>query len=431
MSESRFRISLVERVGQRFFYGWVIVAVAMLAIFASGPAQSHMIGVFKLYIITDLQISNSEFAWAYGSATLVAAFCLPMMGRFLDRVGARRMLTVVTILLSVTCLLFSIIGGFIWLALGFAALRFLGQGSLMLGASNMVSQWFHRRRGFALGLLAIGFAISISFHTRAAQWLIELVGWREAWLWVGGITLLTLLPPIVLFVISKPEDVGLSPDGVAPGLAATAVEESMKGPAVDLTLAQALRTPAFYIIAASLFSLSMLVTALHFEQVSIFAAQGLTPEVATTISSVTAVTMILLMPTLGRMLDRFRTEYMFAGGLLVLALTLLSASQITDIWSAAVFAFAFGAANAVSMTYYTFMWPRYFGRRHLGSIQGTGQMIGVVGASIGPLPLALAQDYFGSYNGMLVGLAIIPISCAVVAALFLRQPNISTNANEV
>ena len=190
----------------------------------------------------------------------------------------------------------------------------------------------------------------------------------------------------------------------------------------DFTLSEALRTPAFYIVAAGLFTLSMLVTTLHFFQVSIFSDQGLDTEVATVAFAVSAVTMIAMMPTLGRMLDRFPTERMFAGGLLILATTLVIAAQVSGITSALLYALAFGVANAVSMTYYTFMWPRYFGRSYLGSIQGTGQMIGVVGASVGPLPLGFAKDYLGNYDAMLLGLAVIPLTWAVVAALFLRQP---------
>jgi len=405
------------------FYGWVIVWVAMLGIFASGPAQSHTFSVFIGPIAAELGLSQTAMASAYGLATLVAAFCLPLMGRFLDRVGARRMLAVVALVFGAGCAAFGFAGGMIWLALGFAALRFLGQGSLMLGSSNMVSQWFSQRRGFALGLMALGFAISMAVHPMVAKWLIDLVGWREAWIWLGISTWVLLLPPVLLFVVSKPEDVGLRPDGVSTpadiGKPQGATEE---GDENDFTLSEALRTPTFYIVAAGLFTLSMLVTTLHFFQVSIFSDQGLDTEVATVAFAVSAVTMIAMMPTLGRMLDRFPTERMFAGGLLVLATTLVIAAQVSGITSAVLYALAFGVANAVSMTYYTFMWPRYFGRTHLGSIQGTGQMIGVVGASLGPLPLGFAKDYFGNYDAMLVGLAVIPLIGAIVAALFLRQP---------
>ena len=173
MSEIPFRASLVRRVGQRMFYGWVIVWVAMLGIFASGPAQSHTFSVFIGPIAAELGLSQTAMASAYGLATLVAAFCLPLMGRFLDRAGARRMLAVVALVFGTSCAAFGLVGGMIWLALGFAALRFLGQGSLMLGCSNMVSQWFSQRRGFALGVMALGFAISMAVHPMVAKWLID------------------------------------------------------------------------------------------------------------------------------------------------------------------------------------------------------------------------------------------------------------------
>ena len=210
-----FTHALVERIGRRFFYGWVIVGVGMLCIFASGPAQSHTFSVFIGPIALDLGLSQTEMASAYGLATLVAALCLPAMGWFLDRVGAKRMLAVVALLFGTACAAFGLVGGILWLSIGFAALRFLGQGSLMMGSSNMVSQWFNRKRGSALGFMALGFGISMAVHPEISQWLIEQVGWREAWLWIGVTTWVLVLPPILILVISKPEDVSLRPDGIA------------------------------------------------------------------------------------------------------------------------------------------------------------------------------------------------------------------------
>jgi nitrate/nitrite transporter NarK len=72
------------------------------------------------------------------------------------------------------------------------------------------------------------------------------------------------------------------------------------------------------------------------------------------------------------------------------------------------------------MTLFGYIWPRYFGRLHLGSIQGMGQMIGVVGASLGPLPVGLAFDLLGSPTLTLRLLAVFPIAAAIIAVLFLR-----------
>ncbi|MEC8775148.1 MAG: MFS transporter [Pseudomonadota bacterium] len=413
--------SLIERLGRRVVYGWVIVCVGMLGIFSSGPAQSHTFSVFIGPIALDLGLTQTEMASAYGLATMMAALCLPAMGWFLDRAGAKRMLAVVALLFGSACAAFGLVGGLFLLAIGFAALRFLGQGSLMMGSSNMVSQWFNRKRGTALGLMTLGFGISMAVHPELSQWLIEWVGWREAWFWIGVTTWILVLPPIVILAISKPEDVGLHPDGVNRSSTDEDGAESV-GPQMDFTLSEALRAPAFYIVAASLFTLSMLVTSLHFYQVSIFADQGLGPNIATKCFAVSSVTMIVMMPVVGRMLDQAPTERMVAAGLIVLTASLLLASVISGLWTAVLFAVVFGLLNAVSMNYVSYMWPRYFGRAHLGRIQGVGQTITVIGASLGPLPLAISKDYFGSYDPMLVGVGAMPLFFAVIAFLFLRDP---------
>ena len=67
-------------------------------------------------------------------------------------------------------------------------LRFLGQGSMMLGSANLVAHWFSARRGFAMSLMALGFSASMAVHPQLGRWLIELVGWRGAWVGLGLIT---------------------------------------------------------------------------------------------------------------------------------------------------------------------------------------------------------------------------------------------------
>jgi cyanate permease len=89
----------------------------------------------------------------------------------------------------------------------------------------------------------------------------------------------------------------------------------------------------------------------------------------------------------------------------------------------------FGINNAVIHTHMTFLWPRFFGRRHLGSIQGAAQTIAVIGASLGPLPFGAAFDLFGSYVGALWLFAFQPVLCAV-AILLMRPPRLDAQAGE-
>jgi MFS family permease len=413
------------RINQRFFYGWAMLAVAGLAMFASGPGQSHTFSVFIGPIGDSLGISTTAVSSTYGFATLLAAFGLPNLGRLVDRLGVRRVLLMVASLFGLAQIGFGAIGGLVALTVGFAALRFLGQGSLMLCSANLVAQWFSRRRGFALSLMGLGLATSLAVHPPFAQWLIETVGWRQAWLWLGLLTWLLLLPPLLLLAQDKPEDLGLAPDGEPP---ASVEGDRIQAADVGLSAGQAFRTGAFWIIALSLATFSMLVTGLFFHQVSIFASLGLSAQLAASIFPISAVSMVLAMPLVGRMLDRLPTRPMFACGMLTMSVVMVALTFVQDLPSAVVYAVLFGINNAVINGHMNFLWPRFFGRRHLGSIQGAAQTIIVVGASLGPLPFGAAFDLFGSYVGALWLFALQPVLCAA-AILLMRPPRLDAEAN--
>jgi MFS family permease len=197
-----------------------------------------------------------------------------------------------------------------------------------------------------------------------------------------------------------------------------------------LSLREALGTSTFYILAAGWFAIAMLVTTLHFYQVSILKSQGLSTEVAARVFPVSALTMVVTMPFVGRAFDRFRTRFVFAGGLLVTSSALVGVTLVDDVVTAVLYAMLFGLNNACCLTMFGYLWPRYFGRRHLGSILGTSQMVGVVGASLGPLPVGLALDLVGSPTNTLRLLALFPLACAV-AAMFLRTPPTVTTSEHL
>ena len=404
-----------------------MLVIASLVMFASGPGQSHTFSVFLLPISEDLGISRTSVSSAYAFATLVAAFGLPHVGRMIDRHGVRKVLTVVGAALGTAGVAFGAVSGFVLLTLGFGALRFFGQGSLMLCAGNLVSQWFDRRRGLALSLTMLGFSVSVAVHPPLAQWLSEALGWRMAWVVLGVVTWAMLLPPVLLLVFDRPEALGLRPDGKAaetvggasprPG---TAPGDSVAG----LSLAEARRTGAFWIILVSNSSFAALVTALFFHQVSVFEAQGLDATLAASVFSICAVVMVVTTPLVGMLLDRLPTKPLYASAMLSVSVALVAMSLVRDLPSAIVFSVLFGVANAAMHAHFTFVWPRFFGRRHLGSIQGVAQMGGVIGASIGPIPLGLGYDYLGGYGETLVALAAIPVMCAVAVA-FMRAPRLT------
>ena len=262
----------------------------------------------------------------------------------------------------------------------------------------------------------------MALHPPFAQWLIDQVGWRDAWLWLGIATWAFYLPLVFFLVQNKPEDIGLLPDGDAAD--DTAIGEGKRRAAqIGLTSGEALRTTAFWITAISLASFSMLVTALFFYQVSIFQTQGLSEQIAARVFPISAITMVCCMPVFGRMLDRFPTKPLFVAGVLLMSASMIALTAVHDLATAIVYAIIFGMNNAAVHALIGYVWPHYFGRKHLGSIQGTAATIMVVGASIGPLPFGVAYDATGSYQTALLILALLPVICAL-AVLFMRPPDL-------
>ena len=417
------RKNIVVKVNGKFFYGWIILMAAGAGIFASGPGQSHTFSVFIGPISRDLGVGATAISSAYGLATLIAALGLPFVGRLVDRYGARKIMLTVVIFLGLGCIAFGFAPGIIWLALGFGALRFFGQGSLMLTSVNVVSHWFSRKRGFAMGMMLLGFAISMAIHPPLSQWLIEQVGWRQAWIWLGVSTWVLMVPIVFFLLQDAPESIGLLPDGEKNIEHDDKQTVNKHGADFGFTLKEALATSTFYIVAAALCTMSMLVTALHFFQVSIFEHQGLTPSIAAWMFPLSAIIAVLTQPIVGRCLDKFPTPRVITMSLATLCAALLSMSMVSDLLTAILYAVIFGINNAFNMTLFGYLWPRYFGRRHIGSVQGTGQMIGVIGASIGPIPLGMAFDLTDDYKLTLIGLAILPALVGILTQ-FLKEPKL-------
>ncbi len=412
------RDKILNYVSPNYFYGWIIVAVANLGIFSSGPGQSHTFSVFVGPIGKDLDLSSTSIASAYGLATLIAAFMLPYMGKLIDKYGARKTLIIVSLILGFSCVFFGAASNFLMLTVGFGFLRFFGQGSLMLGCANLVSQWFDKKRGFAMSLMALGFGISMAIHPPLSQFLIDEYGWKFAWVFLGVSTWIIMVPTLYILAWNTPESVGLLPDGDKRAESINDKNEPIEG--LDLT--QALKEKSFYILSAMWFGMAMLVTTLHFYQVTILTSQGISTDFAANLFTVSAIAMVLFMPVVGKLFDNIPTNFVLTIGLIINCISLLSITYANNEYYAFFYAIFFGINNAISMTMFGYIWPRYFGRKHLGSIQGTGQMIGVIGASLGPLPVGFAIDYIGDSLVTIRYLALYPLIISFLTIFFLKPP---------
>ena len=120
---------------------------------------------------------------------------------------------------------------------------------------TIIAKWFIRRRGRALALAAVGNNVGGLVLIPLAAFIILHFGWREAWVVIGVLTILSIVPLSALFIRRMPEDVGLLPDGDAHKQSADVSEVEVTQASLsteyDWTLGEALRTPALWLIIAA------------------------------------------------------------------------------------------------------------------------------------------------------------------------------------
>lgn len=196
-----------------FYYGWVMVALGGLGVFFSGPGQTYSNAVFIESYIRDFQLDRTTVSSIYSAATLISGLLLFLVGRLIDRLGRRIMLTAAALLLGLACIFNSYVTGPIMLFFGFFMVRYFGQGSLTLIPTTLVSQWFVKYRGRALSFAGLGVLLSAAFFPPFINAMIDAYGWQTTWR-ILGIMLIFLFAPVAFyFVRNRPEDVGLLPDG--------------------------------------------------------------------------------------------------------------------------------------------------------------------------------------------------------------------------
>lgn len=403
------------------FYGWVILAAGTLGMILTSPGQTYAVSIFTDYFITDLGLSRSLVSLLYTVGTVVGSLALPLVGRQIDRRGPRRMVVIISLLFGLACFYMGLVQGWLMLGLGFILIRMLGQGSLGLVSQNVINQWWVRRRGMMMGLSGLVVSLlGVGGFPILINWLIPLFGWRLTYALLGLLLLGLMLPLGLLLFRPRPEEYGLQPDGgrVDRGKGGQSSDDLAED---NWTLAEANRTPAFWVVAASVAMLSMLSTGLFFHMVSIFAANGLNATVAASIFLPIAVTTAVVALAGGVLVDRVPARLLLASALVFQALALWLAQSLHSIELAFLYGLALGVTMGLVRTVSGVVWAAYFGRRHLGSITGVASTISVFGSALGPLPLGVAWDVWGNYD-LALNLLIVPPLLLSLLSLFVGRP---------
>ncbi len=199
------------------FHGWRMVGVAFVVEFIAVGFFFYSFGVYFKAIEAELAGSRLGVSLGMMVTSAVGAILAPFMGRALDRYPIKRIMLMGAVVLSFAFALLSRVND-IWqfyLVLG----SFVAFGMSMMGGlatAKLVANWFHARRGTALGIAGVGISLSGVVMPPIAAWLVSELGWRGGYLVYALATLAVVVPAVGLFVVNRPEDMELRPDGAAP-----------------------------------------------------------------------------------------------------------------------------------------------------------------------------------------------------------------------
>ncbi len=400
------------------YYGWVILAVAALAMVGTLPGRTQGLGLVTESLLRDLRTDRVAFATINLWGTLIgAAFCLPC-GRLIDRFGSRIVLTGVLFALGATVVAMSRLSGTIGLWIAVTLTRGFGQSALSVVSLAMVGKWFARRLNVAMGVysLLVGAGFMVSFPS-AGQAVLRF-GWRAAWGGIGWALLLILMPLAWFVTRDQPEDQGLGVDGV------DAPEEQISGH----TLLEALQSPAFWVFSLGSSAFGLVYSGIALFNESIFAQRGFDASTYHLVLGISAFAGLVANLGGGWLASRWSVQRLMGLGMAVLCGALVALPLVRTQVQVVLYGMTMGAAGGVVTVVFFSVWGQAFGRAHLGRIQGCAQMMTVLASAVGPLMLAETLRRTGSYDSILYGLAGV-VAILGIAAWLVHMPVADTVKN--
>jgi len=407
----------------RFFYGYWILIVAFFCLFIFSGIG---VGVFSLFV-TPLQ---SDFGWGRGEIMLaftiyflLTGLAAPLAGSLVDRYGVRGVISAGAFVAGL---------GFISLNLMrslwhfYVAYFFIGAGMAAVGqvpASAMVSNWFVKRRGTAIGIMSTGIGAGILVLAPLfGGYLIPSFGWRTAYLALALIT--WMLVPLALFVLrTKPADMGLYPDGIE-GTEGMAEAEALVSASKGLSLKMALGTLAFWLLAVTFFINGFSALGVNQNQVPHLQDIGFPLAMAAT-----ALTCIGLGSAIGKFIfgwlcDQIPAKYAYAIGFVLLAvgtiifMSVKPGSPLAIIW---LYAIILGLGAGAWLPTMSMLVNVNFGLTSYGAIFGMISLVQGIGGALGPLFGGYMYDTMNTYQwAFIIFLALYAV--AIPAVLLVRRP---------
>ena len=418
-----------------FYYGWVVVGASGTVVFGRMAPNITTLTIFIYPMSEELGWSRTVISGAVSAGALAALVLSPAIGWAIDRYGTRPVMVVSMVVLgvSMTSLAWATEPLTFYLAYGTARVVF--HTSAPIGASTVVSRWFIKKRGRAIGVIFLFGAIGGLVFTMQAALIIDHFGTKVAWSTLGLLVLGVSVLPSLLLVAERPEDIGLLPDGIKPdgiepdgqavGVAnpATAVQiPDRNGMMADdsWSLRGAMGTKAFWVLFFMGMAMFCVNTGTNVHIGAYYRDQGLTLTLAAVAISFSWFVSAFGSIVWGWVLEKVEARYAYSLVLMILGTSTLYLLTVDSVSGAFVAAALIGSVSAGSQVIPTLMYADYFGRNSLGKIRGISETGVLIGQSTGPLFAGLVFALYGSYSFVFMLFGGSAITCGLIVLTATR-----------
>lgn len=396
------------------YYGWVMVALAAIAMAATLPGRTHGLGLVTKQLLADFpSISQDTFGVINFWATIIGAlFCLPC-GWLADRFRMRHVAGGVMLALAGVVAWMSRLTDETSLLIAITLSRGIGQSMLSVVSITMVGKWFQRRMGVAMGTYAVLMSLMMAVGTGVVGSRVAAIGWRAAWFELA-IGLLIATPILWIFTRTSPRDLSIE-------FADDSSKSAHSTRPSSATWQQAVATPCFWVFAIAISLFGMVSSGVTLFQELIFEERGLSREVYITCLMIGLFTGMIANLAVGGLARRFPMQWLLAGAVALFALATAAIPFLHTPSQAYGVAVVNGFAGGSITVLFFSVWGHAFGPANLGRIQAIAQMMTVLASALGPFVVARSNTLTGSYNFIL---ATFALSAGVlsVAAMFTPVP---------
>ena len=390
------------------YYGWRVALAACFGVMAGfGSLFVYTFSVFVKPLGAQFGWSREAISQGFAIAALTVGACSPILGRWIDRCGPRRIILVCITVFGCGIASLALLRSGVWqFYVTCFVLGVVANCAAHLAYSRSISTWFEQRLGTALALVMVGAGLGAMILPPVAQALVSAYGWRTAYASLGLLSLLLGLPLSIRYIRDKKTQPRSNPRQAAATLP-------------GVTWQQGLRSPAFWIIVGILFVSAISMNGALSQLSALLTDRGITAREAALCASVLGGSSLLARLGVGRLLDRFFGAYVALGVNFITAVGIFMLARASSFPTGclATALIGIGAGGEAAITPY--LLTRYYGLRGFSTLYGLTWTFYAAAAAIGPVILGRAFDATGSYASLLVLLAV---ALGVAAAMNLALP---------